>query len=342
MKLRLSLLLALLPSLSWAIFIPPTKELPAQTGNSGKYLTTNGTVPSWGTPAGSGDMLEADWATDGKISDAKLPDGLTRDAETQGTFTGTTIPDGQTIKEALQALETAVEAAGAPDDTAYDATSWDANTDAATKNAIRDKIETIASVPTGTSCVVERDAGGSAVCTTPVNLSDPNAHRVLGWDDTDGAVKMQTVSGATYDAATDTWTVDSQAASSQTLTNKTFDFAGTGNSVTTYQTKDGGILDPADADDHFWFKAPRAITLTNIHCITIGGTSITLTLQECDSAGANCASLEAITCDTDGAADDGSISDASIDAGDWVKVLYGAPTGTVDALTYSIHYSEVQ
>jgi len=34
---------------------------------------------------------------------------------------------------------------GSPaDDTAYDATTWDANTDAATKNAIRDKIETLA------------------------------------------------------------------------------------------------------------------------------------------------------------------------------------------------------
>ena len=32
---------------------------------------------------------------------------------------------------------------GSADDTAYDATSWNANTDAATKNAIRDKIETL-------------------------------------------------------------------------------------------------------------------------------------------------------------------------------------------------------
>lgn len=34
-------------------------SLPNQTGNSGKFLTTDGTNPSWDTPAGSGDMLKA-------------------------------------------------------------------------------------------------------------------------------------------------------------------------------------------------------------------------------------------------------------------------------------------
>lgn len=32
---------------------------PSQTGNNGKFLTTNGTNASWGTPAGSGDMILA-------------------------------------------------------------------------------------------------------------------------------------------------------------------------------------------------------------------------------------------------------------------------------------------
>lgn len=30
-----------------------SSSLPDQTGNNGKFLTTNGTVASWGTPAGS-------------------------------------------------------------------------------------------------------------------------------------------------------------------------------------------------------------------------------------------------------------------------------------------------
>jgi hypothetical protein len=34
-------------------------SLPSQTGNSGKFLTTDGTTASWGTPSGSGDMVLA-------------------------------------------------------------------------------------------------------------------------------------------------------------------------------------------------------------------------------------------------------------------------------------------
>jgi hypothetical protein len=67
-------------------------------------------------------------------------------------------------------------------------------------------------LPEGTSCMLERDTNGDAVCTTPVSLADPNANRLVGWDDTDGAVKLQLVVGATYDAATDTWTVDKPSA----------------------------------------------------------------------------------------------------------------------------------
>lgn len=33
-------------------------SLPSQTGNSGKFLTTNGTSPSWGTPSGGGSARE--------------------------------------------------------------------------------------------------------------------------------------------------------------------------------------------------------------------------------------------------------------------------------------------
>lgn len=35
-------------------------SLPSQAGQGGKFLTTNGSAASWGTPAGAGDMLKAD------------------------------------------------------------------------------------------------------------------------------------------------------------------------------------------------------------------------------------------------------------------------------------------
>lgn len=60
----LSLLLSLCASSTFAAVtinpgkggIEPAFSLPTQTGNSGKFLTTNGASPSWGTPAGSGDV----------------------------------------------------------------------------------------------------------------------------------------------------------------------------------------------------------------------------------------------------------------------------------------------
>ena len=41
--------------------------LPTQTGNSGKYLTTNGTVASWGTVSGSGTVTSVTFTGDGTV-----------------------------------------------------------------------------------------------------------------------------------------------------------------------------------------------------------------------------------------------------------------------------------
>jgi hypothetical protein len=129
-----------------------------------------------------------------------------------------------------------------------------------------------------------------------------------------------------------------------TLTNKTISAAD--NVVTIYPPRDWVVSDPADADDYLLFKARFAITITDIHCIVDpadSSESISLDIQECDSTGDNCATVDAaITCDNDGAEDDGALSNGSIDAGDWVKMVLGAPTGAVSALTFSIYSSEVQ
>lgn len=42
-------------------------DFPTQTGNSGKFLTTNGSALSWGTPAGTGDVTGPASATDSAI-----------------------------------------------------------------------------------------------------------------------------------------------------------------------------------------------------------------------------------------------------------------------------------
>jgi hypothetical protein len=99
------------------------------------------------------------------------------------------------------------------------------------------------------------------------------------------------------------------------------------------------ISSPADADDHYLAKALDGITYTDLDCIAEGGGTITLNVQECDGTGASCATLDSgfpITCDSDGSADDGSFSNGAIDAGDWSRALYSAPTGTVSKLTFTL------
>ena len=103
------------------------------------------------------------------------------------------------------------------------------------------------------------------------------------------------------------------------------------------------VKTPVDADDFFLFKAQVGMTITDIHVITIGGTSISVDIQECSSTGTTCATVDAaITADSDGATDDGTLSNPSIDVDDWVMVVLGAPTGTVNFLSGSIYYRETR
>lgn len=50
-------------------------SLPDQSGNAGKFLTTDGSTASWGTPAGSGDVVGPSSATDNAIARFDLATG---------------------------------------------------------------------------------------------------------------------------------------------------------------------------------------------------------------------------------------------------------------------------
>lgn len=89
-------------------------------------------------PAGSGDMMEATYDPNGVHDDAFDMDNMV-----DGTYV-------KTENNLTDALLADLHAPGSDDqvipvisDTAYDASSWDNNLDGATKNAIRDKIETL-------------------------------------------------------------------------------------------------------------------------------------------------------------------------------------------------------
>jgi hypothetical protein len=96
---------------------------------------------------------------------------------------------------------------------------------------------------------------------------------------------------------------------------------------------------PADTMEPFLLKAREAFTITDIHCITEAATSAVIDVQECSATGTGCATVDAtITCDADGAEDDGTLANGTIDAGDWVKVDIGTVTGTVESVTVTVYY----
>jgi len=114
--------------------------------------------------------------------------------------------------------------------------------------------------------------------------------------------------------------------------------------VLTYQEYKSITIDtPADTDNFNLFKAPHALTITDIECVVDpadSSESVVIDIQERDSAGDNPATVDAtITCDNDGASDDGSLSNGSIDSGDWVSIDIGTVTGTVTQVTVTVTYT---
>lgn len=194
--------------------------------------------------------------------------------------------------------------------------------------------------------------GGTPTTITVADTTDTTAFIAI-FESATGDLGPKTDGGLTYNASTGMLTATGftgpltgtasgnlTASGTSTLTNKTLDTAATGNAITVplNGVLDGAITDPADADDMIYAKAPNALTITDIHCLAEGGGTITLTLQECTAAGASCANIEgAITCDADGAEDDGTLTDGAIAAGAWIKVLYSAPTGTVNNVAWTVY-----
>lgn len=103
----------------------------------------------------------------------------------------------------------------------------------------------------------------------------------------------------------------------------------------------GGVIeDPTDADAFLLFKPETAITITDINCISVAGTSVVIDIQECDANGGTCGTVDAtITCGTTSSADDGTLTNGAIDANDWIKWDIGNVTGSVTELSVNVWYT---
>jgi len=89
-------------------------------------------------------------------------------------------------------------------------------------------------------------------------------------------------------------------------------------------------------------KQQVAITITDIHCVTDTGTA-TIKIMEGSAtspeSGAGVDGSTTIVCDSDSQEDDGTLSNGTIDAGDWLAIDITAKASTPTVLTVSIYYT---
>lgn len=120
-------------------------------------------------------------------------------------------------------------------------------------------------------------------------------------------------------------------------------FGGAERVVTFQFTKSFALEDPADADSILLWEVPFDITIVSWSCIVDPGDtgeSVAVDLQETDATGDSGASIDAaVTCDNDEANDDGTLSNPTLDAGDYLLLDIGTVTGTVTWLSGSIVYT---
>ncbi len=106
------------------------------------------------------------------------------------------------------------------------------------------------------------------------------------------------------------------------------------------------IETPVDADNILLGKLQWGITITDVHCIVDpadSAESVVIDIEERGATGDTPVSFDAtITCDNDGAEDDGAISNATFDAGDWVSLDIGTVTGTVTQVSGAVYFTIIR
>lgn len=120
-------------------------------------------------------------------------------------------------------------------------------------------------------------------------------------------------------------------------------FYGTAERVLHFTKSLGAVIeDPADADRFVLYRSQEAITVTDIHCLVDPagtGESVVIDVYESGATADDTTSVDTtITCDNDGAEDDGTLTNPTIDAGDWITLDIGAVTGTVSVLAVTVYY----
>ena len=108
-----------------------------------------------------------------------------------------------------------------------------------------------------------------------------------------------------------------------------------------YKSKSFVIGSPADTHDFPLWRVPYAITIRAIHVLCIGGTLVTGGLDEADGNGANAAAIDADITSNAGtsASDDGSLTNPTVDAGDYLNWHTTTSTGSPASATVTFEYT---
>lgn len=216
------------------------------------------------------------------------------------------------------------------------------------------------STATGTTLV---DFGTINLATDELDLSEGNITNggIIAVDtvDADGAALALGDNDETVAIDSSDWDISATGA----ITGVAFDANGAGNSLSNIDDADhtadsithasiadadqqdsiGVVIEtPVDADDFLFWRANEAVTVTSLDCIVENATSAVVVIVECDSAGDNCGTSrmsESLTCDVDGATDDGTIGEAGIVAGAWLRAQVGTVTGTPGHVVVTVAFT---
>jgi hypothetical protein len=106
------------------------------------------------------------------------------------------------------------------------------------------------------------------------------------------------------------------------------------------QSKSFVIANPAATDDFPFWRVPYNITIVSIRCLTTGGTNVIGGLDEADANGANPVAVDADITATAGtnANDDGSLTNPTIDATDYLNWHTTSVSGSPTFFTVTVNY----
>lgn len=100
------------------------------------------------------------------------------------------------------------------------------------------------------------------------------------------------------------------------------------------------ISNPTSADNFLVYRFKNASTIKSINAVCMDGTSITFLLNECDGDGDNPVAIcDACTATTSNTA--ANITNAGVDAGDYISYTSSAISGAVTKAIIVVEYTEV-